>query len=224
MKQIILLTLIFCFGNIYAQKNAETIMLPGVIIDARSHAAVGQVAVMFADSVVAMTDAAGYFQAEIAAFLNNEPLLFVVKKDGYEDFKQQERWHPMNFRKGISMVVGMRRLDDVDVVSFADAAPGILSEKGITERLRPVLITIDFDKGLEQLKDGNDQILFSYRDEYYILSNTSWLKPRSLTDTVIINNNQKVEVQDIDKYIKRSQIKGMTPDKKTDRILKLTTY
>ncbi len=87
-----------------------------------------------------------------------------------------------------------------------------------------MLITVNFDKGLEQLKDGNDQILFSYRDEYYIVSNTSWLKPRSLTDTVIINNHQKVEVQDIDKYIKRSQIKGMTTDQKTDRILKLTTY
>lgn len=225
MEKLFLITFLLVFSNAYSQDlKPEKVDVSGIVIDAVGHNGLEHVGIFYNDVEIATTDNRGYFSGQFDVVLNNTPIIIYILKDGYGKITLKERWHPMNFRRGINIVAGLKTKGDTVAQSFVDAQPGRFSEGDPHKRLESVLTKQVFEIALDKLRDGNDKVLFDYQNEHYVISDTGWLKVESLENTLIINDRNKIKVGDVNNYLKRSQIKDMTPDSRTGQILMITTY
>lgn len=69
----------------------------------------------------------------------------------------------------------------------------------------------DFSKKIETVKKDNQQIFFKIGPEYYLINNGGWLKLASPEELISIDRKQMVKTSEINSFIKRKQITGMSP-------------
>ena len=75
-------------------------------------------------------------------------------------------------------------------------------------RLRKKQISV---KKIETAKKDNQQIFFKIGPEYYLINNGGWLKLASPEELISIDGKQTVKTSEINSFIKRKQITGMSP-------------
>lgn len=212
------------FSHLYSQKSKEIIPVSGLVLSVHDHKPLAGVVVLFKGKVVATTDKQGFFASDISASYNNEPFSLFFKKDAFKSFKQSENINPALLNKGFNFIIGLQHSDIPTGRAFSDTKLGILSYTKTQDRLQEVLEKEYFNTAIDIFRKENNTVLFNFSKEFYILSESSWIKPTSLDDTLVINGHKKGKVKDIDYLIKRNQIKVMTPDTLMNNGIRIVTY
>jgi hypothetical protein len=165
-----------------------------------------------------ITDTSGYFNAKLSLTADKEiDFSFKIKKDGYVSFTQKEHWAKMGTAVHATYYVGIQRIPGKSK-PFSEMA---LSNKTSTydevkAGFEKVKAQIDFDNKIDGVKVGNDDLFFKIDQNYYLVSETGWLKLTAEDSPVLINGKDSVPAKDINLRVKRSKVKRMSPSGRKD--------
>ncbi|MGB3107177.1 hypothetical protein [Sphingobacterium siyangense] len=223
MKNILLIGFTLLFNNIYSQpRDTANFQVSGLVVSAQDHKPLKGVDIFIENKKIGITDDKGYFSDEVIASSNDKPVVIVFKKSGFKDFKQSERVHPSLLKKGFNFIIGL--CGSSDTSPFSDTRMGALSYAKTKDRLPEVMKKDLFNKDLNALRMEKGKVLFEYKGQPYLLSESSWIKLESLDNIVVIDGREKGKARDINHMIQRDQIKGMTPDAEKKSVINITTF
>ena len=86
-----------------------------------------------------------------------------------------------------------------------------ISDQDVQDYIKSVKNRIEFDKKIKNAKKGNEKIFFKINNSYYLVNNSGWIKLESNNDLVSINDYQNIPASQLNQFLKRKDITGMTP-------------
>ena len=132
-----------------------------------------------------------------------------VQKRGYRSFVQTENWGNIGNAIRCTYYFGITQSSSSpfsEMVLNKD-----LSYDSVMAGFRAVKEKTDFSKKIETAKKDNQQIFFKIGPEYYLINNGGWLKLAFPEELISIDGKQTVKTSEINSFIKRKQITGMSP-------------
>ena len=196
------------------ERAKRTVELAGLILDSESLEPLPSVKVYDGQGMELTTsDENGYFIV-LMDDLNPGEIRFEIQlqKHRYQTLIQQEHWGNLSGAvKGI-FFFGLQK-KGARSPQFSELAINHhnTSYQGVMQSYPEVKNRIDFEIRLNEAKEGNDQVLFEVHEQLYLVSNDAWVRIKSPQDLVLIDDDRVVRASEIDRFVSRQEIKGMTP-------------
>jgi len=233
MKNIImggikLLFLISLFSFLNVKNTSRNVHLAGLVLDASTLEPVKSANIYSSDGeLLGKTNNNGYYDVnfEVNPYGQIEFTL-KIEKDKYKTFIDKERWGDLH-NVNLILYFGISKLNS-EVTAFSRFSNdknqgGNLNYERVIKGLESIKIQKDFADQISELKKGNENSFFKISENLYIVSNTGWIKIKSDTDHVSINNKKVVLANQLNSLIKRSDINGMTPVDSKDAMFLIHT-
>ncbi len=164
---------------------------------------------------LAKTDKDGYFRASISYAKTKVGIYFGFKvgKNDYLISHQDANWgiqpNKIIYYFGLS-----KKNSSTDPITEHIVYPKDLSIDSVVANYnnnkKGIKSKIEFNKKVEIAKRGNEDVFMSIGENYYIVSNSSWITLNSKDDLVSIDGRRSVPAFRLNSVIKRKLIKGMT--------------
>jgi BlaR1 peptidase M56/Sulfatase-modifying factor enzyme 1 len=186
----------------------------GLIMDSETLLPVGNVSLYNADNkLLGKTDASGFFNIEFNVEKEGEIYFKLsTKKEGYSNFVQNEHWGDLEGNLNATYYFGLRKKNS-EAKSFSKL---VIDKKYATydevkEGFSAMKEEFSFDKKIETVKKNNDQFFFKIDNDFYLINDSGWIKLNSENDKIIVNNDKVFAAKEINLYVKRSCVTGMSP-------------
>lgn len=195
-------------------KKTDMIEIAGLVVDAANLNALEN-AQLYDEKglLIATTDAKGYFTGKIN-HPGDGPVHFKIRveKKGYTTFIQEENWGNLGNVIRSTYYFGITQKDSRAANAFSEMTFNKdFSFDSVLSGFRAVKEKLDFKNKIEAAKSNNQKVFFEIGSEYYLISNGGWLKISLPEDLISIDKNRIVKASEINSFIKRKQIKGMSP-------------
>jgi BlaR1 peptidase M56 len=197
----------------------RNIEIAGLVLDAESLLPI-EGAIIYDKNfgVLSQTDKDGYFKANLDYAKTKEGIYFGFKvgKDDYITFNQDENWGIQPSKIGAIYYIGISKktaksssFSKLFLNSSDSSINSVLANfESIKENIKN---QIEFNKKAEIAKRGNEEVFISIDENYYIVSNSGWIKLNSKNDLVSIDGRRSIPAFKLNSVVKRKIIKGMTP-------------
>jgi BlaR1 peptidase M56 len=159
------------------------------------------------------TNADGFFNVEFDVNKEGEiRFKLLVEKDGYAKFVQEEHWGDLQGNLNATYYFGLGKkwsnaksfsklVNDKKYMTFDEIQKGFsLIKEGL-----------DFEKQIENAKKNNSLLVHKIDKDYYLISDSGWIKMNSENDKIIVNGDKIFSANEINSQIKRSRVRGMSP-------------
>ena len=194
--------------------KARNINATGLIVDSETLLPVND-AELYDDNnqLLGKTNTDGFF--DIRFDVNKEGEIrfkLLVKKDGYAKFVQGEHWGDLQSNLEATYYFGLKRKWS-NVQPFSELVPGkkYTNYESIQDRFSFVKEELDFEKKIENMKKNNSLLVHKIDNDYYLISDSGWIKMNSENDKIMVNGDKIFSVDEINSQVKRSRVKGMSP-------------
>jgi hypothetical protein len=200
--------------------SVRTIHLAGLIIDAADLSPVKSAQIYDAENhLLGSSDEKGYYNIAIAYAKTGEMIFSLkIKKQGFQNFTQNEHWGNLADPENI-MYFGLKRSHTASrsFSAFADGPiKGPLSYETVAEHFGKVKKQKVFNDKLAAAKAGNQDVLVRVDNQFYIVDENGWILINSDKDLISINDKKLISADKLNSTIKRSSVKGMSPVDKKD--------
>ena len=200
----------------FVTRNIE---IAGLVIDAETLLPI-EGAIIYDKNfgVLSQTNKDGYFKANLDYAKTKGGMYFGFKvgKDDYLTFSQDENWGIQSSETSAIYYLGISK-KKAKASSFSKHIlnPSNLSFNSVLTNFKNIKENIgnqmDFDNKLEIAKRGNEDVFISIDENFYIVSDTGWIRLNSKDDLVSIDGKRNISASSLNSFVKRKQIKGMTP-------------
>ncbi len=165
------------------------------------------------NQLLGKTNADGFFN--IAFDVNKEGEIrfkLLVKKDGYTKFVQEEHWGDLQDNLNANYYFGLEK-KRTNAKSFSELVGGNkqLTYDEMKKGFSSVKDELDFEKKIENVKKNNSLLVHKIDNDYYLISDSGWIKMNSENDKIIVNGDKIFSANEINAQIKRSRVRGMSP-------------
>lgn len=220
-----ILTLISLFSFIKNTNNE--IEIAGIIVSSNNFETIKDAKIYDTNNIlIASTDSNGYFKTKIKYDINKENIQFSfkVKKDGYSNLIQNEKWGINNNHKGI-FYIGLSKKHNKIIRSFSKLIDtNDTNYKNIKDLSNNLNHKILFEKKLDSLKEGNQFVYFKLDSKRFIVNDYGWIELDSNKNYIILDeSSKKIIVDSINSILKRNKITSMTPSKNNEDFIKINT-
>ena len=200
-------------GMINSAKTRK-INATGLIVDSETLLPVND-AELYNDNnqLLGKTNSSGFFDVELDVNKEGEiRFKLSVKKNGYAKFVQEEHWGDLQDNLNATYYFGLENKRSNDK-SFSEL---VIDKKYTTydeieKRFSTVKEELNFEKKIENAKKNNSLLIHKIDSDYYLISDSGWIKMNSENDKIIVNGDKIFSVNEINSQIKRSRVKGMSP-------------
>lgn len=163
-------------------------------------------------TILATSDKNGYFRFVID--VNNEGEIdfsFIIKKEKYETITQNEHWGDLRGDKQVVYYFGLKH-DESKINSFSEMAISKMqaSYDLILSDFQEFKEKIYFNTKVQQKLKENQDVFLQIDGNYYVVSETGWIKLNSEKDLVAIDNNVIITADKINSILKRKEIRSMS--------------
>lgn len=185
----------------------------GLILDSETFLPLNEVELYNTDKrLLGKTDANGYFNIGFNIEKAGEIYFkLLTRKKGYSNFTQNEHWGNLEGNLNATYYFGLKK-NTSNTKAFSNL---IMKSYDTYDALKYGLVeikeTINFDKKVEIVKKNNDQIFFKIENDFYLINDSGWIKLNSENDKIIVNNDRIFLAKEINQYVKRSCVTGMSP-------------
>lgn len=214
----------FASNVIHKMKN---INITGLIVDSNTLVPISDANVYDAGNTkLGVTDANGYFSVKLnlPASAGND-FKILIKKAGYDLYTQKEHWGEIGSEIYVTYYFGIQNTNS-KAKSFSEFVIGNKNNSyvDVKEGFNNIKKKIDFNIKIEDLKAGNNDLFFKVEENYYLISETGWVKLDSDKSVILINKEKKLPANEINFYVKRNNIKSMTPSDNNEAPFEINTY
>jgi beta-lactamase regulating signal transducer with metallopeptidase domain len=186
----------------------------GLIVDSETFMPIIAAEVFDDDNkLLGNTDSKGFFK--VSFDVENEGEIYFklsIKKDGYNKFTQNEHWGDLQGNSGASYCFGLKKKHSNEE-EFSELLPQNKSYEDLKEELVTIKEERDFEKKIENAKKNNNNVFFKIDNDFYLINNSGWIKVNSENDKILVNGNKIYVASEINLYVKRSGVTGMSPIK-----------
>ena len=192
----------------------RTINITGLIVESATLFPINEVEVYDENSkLLGKTDATGFFNIEFNIVKEGEiKFKLLAKKEGYDKLVQNEHWGDLEGNLNATYYFGLKKKSD-DSKAFSELVVGknYKSYDEVKDGFYAIKGELDFDKRVEDIKKNNDEFFFKIDNDYYLINNSGWIKLNSENDKIIVNGDKIFSAKEINLYVKRSCVRGMSP-------------
>jgi len=216
--------------NLFASKTfagTTIVNISGLILDSKTLLPISEATIYGEENQpLGVTDANGFFSTKLTLITDKDiNFMLIVKKAGYRLYTQKEHWANPGSNLQVTYYFGMQTTAG-DSKPFSEF---LMNETGnsydeVKEGFNKVKAKIDFDNKIEKVKAGNDDLFFEIDKNYYLISETGWLKLTSPHDNISINGTKSTRARDINSSVKRSNVKTMTTSANKDIPFEIYTH
>ena len=192
----------------------RTINITGLIVESATLLPINEVEIYDGNSkLLGKTDATGFFNIEFNIVKEGEiKFKLLAKKEGYDKFVQNEHWGDLEANLNATYYFGLKKkTDDYKAFSELVTDKNYKSYNEVKDGFYAMRKEIDFDKKVESLKKNNDLFFFKIDNDYYLINESGWIKLNSEDDKIIVNGDKIFSAKEINLYVKRSCVRGMSP-------------
>lgn len=215
----IIIIKIFSMNQVNAQTSSETekgVEIAGLILDSETLKPVEGAIITDENGIeIGNTNSSGYFRVKIGHQEDEEKEIwfsFDINKKGYEHFTQSEHWGSLTSSLHAAYFIGLKNQKSIND-SFSEMEWDIsdLTFESIMEAYKDIREDIDFEMEIESIKKKNDKIFFKIGANFYVVSDSGWLKLNSKSDRILIDKGRVIIASNINSIMKRKDIVDMTP-------------
>ena len=190
------------------------INVTGLIVESGTLLPINEVEIYDENSkLLGKTDATGFFNIEFNIVKEGEiKFKLLAKKEGYDKFVQNEHWGDLEGNLNATFYFGLKKKSD-DSKAFSELVVGknYKSYDDVKDGFYAIKGELDFDKKVEDIKKNNDLFSFKIDNDYYLINESGWIKLNSEDDKIIVNGDKIFSAKEINLYVKRSCVRGMSP-------------
>ena len=197
----------------------RNIEIAGLVIDAESLLPIEEATIYDKNfGVLSRTNKDGYFKTSLDYGKTKGGIYFGFKvgKDDYLTFSQDENWGTQSSKTSAIYYLGISK-KNAKSNSFSKHIlnPSNLSLNSVLTNFKNIEENIqhqiEFNNKVEIAKRGNEDVFISIDESFYIVNDTGWIRLNSKDDLVSIDGKRNILASNLNSFIKRKQIKGMTP-------------
>lgn len=206
-------------------QKMTTININGLIVDSKTLLPISGVAIYNdQNDVLGSTNKEGYFDIVLKLSTDGEINFNIkLKKIGYNLYAQKERWENIGSRLSATYYFAMQNSNNKSP-AFSELKMGkINTYKDVLKGFNEVKQKVDFEDKIENVKLGNNALFFEINQSYYLINETGWLKLNSPNDTILVNGEKGVPANEINFYVKRSNVKKMSPSTNKNTPFEIST-
>jgi BlaR1 peptidase M56 len=192
----------------------RTINATGLIVDSETLLPLNNAELYDDDNkLLGKTNTDGFFDIEFGVNKEGEiRFKFFVKKDGYAKFTQGEHWGDLNDNLNATYYFGLgKKWSSSEPFSELVTGKKYTSYDEIQKKFSFVKDDLDFEKKIEIAKKNNSLLVHKIDNDYYLISDSGWIKMNSENDKIIVNGDKIFSANEINSQIKRSRVKGISP-------------
>ncbi len=207
--------------NLNAKVMARRIHLAGLVVNAGTLSPVAMADIYSSDKkLLGTTDKNGYYSVNIDCNAKGAMQFSItISKEGYESLLDKENWGDLGNTSKMIIYFGIRESKS-NAEQFSkfgnDAGSGNLSYNNVFAGFTKVQEQKNFDRELAKAKEGNENVLIQYNDNFYIVNDFGWIQINSDQDLISINDKKNIVASQLNATVKRKDIKGMTPVESKD--------
>jgi BlaR1 peptidase M56 len=192
----------------------RTINATGLIVDSETLLPLNN-AELYDDNnqLLGKTNTDGFFDIEFGVNKEGEiRFKLFVKKDGYAKFTQGEHWGDLNDNLNATYYFGLgKKWGSSEPFSELVTGKKYTSYDEIQKKFSFVKDDLDFEKKIEIAKKNNSLLVHKIDNDYYLISDSGWIKMNSENDKIIVNGDKIFSANVINLYVKRKCVEGMSP-------------
>lgn len=198
--------------------NLRVISIAGLVVNAQTLSPI-QSAKLYdsAEHLLGQTDKNGYFNIVIN-YVKTGAINFKLKiiKQNYYVFLQHENWADIHANTKNIMYFGLQENSDNKAKLFSSFSntslnSSDLSFQNVYGNFSKVREQREFDNKLEKAKVDNENVYLEVESNYYIVDQNGWIKISSGNDLISVDKKHIVKANQLNSFIKRKNVKGMTP-------------
>lgn len=218
------LVILFSVSLVFAKP--VTISINGLVVDSHTLLPIAEAVISDAnEEFIGTTNKDGYFDITFNVDSEGEiDFKLSVEKDGYNLFTQKEHWAETSTDMSATFYLGLQE-------SSGQAPPFSELNLGKGENYEEVMVgfdeikqKIDFENKLKAAKKDNEKLLLEIEGDYYLVSDTGWLKLNSSQVKIRVNGTESIPATDLNSKVKRSSVKYMSPTEKADVPFEIRTH
>ena len=204
----------------FAQNKSDmrTINLAGIVVDAENLTPVADANVynLFSGELLTKTDEKGYFQSKIKISPTGEiDFGFKIEGENHIALSHKEHWGPWPGDREAVYYIGLKDPNGKSpAFSELSASGSGTSYESAMEGLNFVKEKLDkkisFNKKMKLALAGNQDSFIEVDGNYYIVSNTGWIKINSDQDLISVNNNELIKAAKMNTFLERKDIGNMS--------------
>ncbi len=225
----ILLLVISFFSFINIKNIPRNIHLAGLVVDANTLEPVKSANIYSStNQLLGTTNNDGYYDISFKANDYGQ-IEFTIRidKTKYKTFVDKERWGDLQGQISFILYFGISSINS-DIGTFStfsnEKIQGEnLSFESVMKGFEDIKSEKKFDDQLSALKKGNENSFFKISNQSYIVSNSGWIKIKSDTENISVDNIKVILANELNSSIKRSDIKGMTPVESNEATVLINT-
>ena len=192
----------------------RTIELSGLVVDSETYEPIKNANILNSNGeLLATTDSKGYYNLQFDILKPGEiHFELVTNKHGYQPFILTEHWGnlPRKIKSGVIFGIQGVQSEKEEFYELVIDSSGMNYHSFLTT-LEEKKAGIKFEEKIENLKKGNNYVFFEMNEGNYLVNKSSWIKINSRNNLVSIDDEKTVPAFEINKYVDRNDITGMTP-------------
>tara|TARA_R110002072_G_scaffold302796_1_gene488811 strand:+ start:4070 stop:4732 length:663 start_codon:yes stop_codon:yes gene_type:complete len=197
------------------KSNMRTINIAGLVVDSENLKPISGVNIYDYESEIFLitTDENGYFKSKLDVNEEGEiQFSLKINAEKYDSLIQKERWGDLPGNHSTVYYFGLKdkKSESKSFSELSFPANGT-SYENVLEGFEVVKEKVNFRKKMHQALEGNQDVFFQVDGNFYIVSDTGWIKLKSEEELISINGNKIVSGKEINDVIKRNNITGMSP-------------
>ncbi|MEO7119477.1 MAG: hypothetical protein ABIY62_00185 [Ginsengibacter sp.] len=224
-----LLFVISFFSFINIKNIPRNIHLAGLVVDANTLEPVKSANIYSStNQLLGTTNNNGYYDISFKANDYGQIEFTIrINKTKYKTFVDKERWGDLQGQISFILYFGISPINS-DIGTFStfpnEKIQGEnLSFESVMKSFEDIKSEKKFDDQLSALKKGNENSFFKNSNQSYIVSNSGWIKIKSDTENISVDNIKVIPANELNSSIKRSDIKGMTPVESNEATVLINT-
>lgn len=215
--KIIIVCVVFSFfqlANAQKKLNMRTIYIAGLIVDSENLLPIfgANICDNESEKILASSDENGYFKLKLEIIKEGGiSFSLMIKGEKYDTIIQKENWGDLPGNQQTVYYFGLKNKNSEDnsFSEMASTSKGTSYEVVLSE-FENVKEKISFNKKMYRALEGNDNVFVKVNNNYFIVSETGWIKLNTEEDLISINNQNGVPANKINAILKRRDIKNMS--------------
>lgn len=216
--RVVILNLIICC-NLHSfavpiPAEVTSVGITGLIVDSETLLPISDAALFdIKNRPLGVSDVNGFFNVKVTTEAKDDiHFTLIIKKTGYELYTQKEHWARLGSDVHATYYLGLQH-SSRKTRAFSELIMNKRSNtyEEVKQGFNKISEKIDFERKIENAKVGNSKLFFKIDGNYYLISESGWLKLSSANDSVLIDRKKTAPANEINGYVKRSKVKRMSP-------------
>lgn len=213
MKYLQIFTFLLCI-SFFANAQNRVLNITGIVIDSETFIPLENVQIRDSNSkTIGLSDSKGFFTTRIEIAETGEiEFGFDAKKSGYNTHIQAERWGDLGSDLHPVYYIALKNHNSSNTSSHSehhlDFKPNTF--ESISPKFGDFKKKVIFNNKVAAAKSGNEDVLIEIDKDFFIVNKTGYIQLKSEKDLISINGLDKVAANEINKRLKRQNIKSMS--------------